>query len=457
MDAMKTTYWRSRLITGGLMLTLGAGSPDANANPSRDGWGFGIADDAGPERAVLSGGGFRRLETKVFRFQVPYNAGYFAAHMDRAAGKIAEARAAGVPSIMVTFGQGAGQSNPPGPADWRTAVRWFLDRFDADVDAWGVANEPNTGWLAGAHSGNPCLLAGYYAALHAELASRGGADLLVSPEWQDEYTCDGRLKRVADLSPGHPDYHPSDSRTTVQHYIDHYTACGGSFGGAVGWHPYGGVKWRSGASTLDLLAHTPSNLPVYLTEVGSVLRYNDCNDPCDPTDDVPCSDCSDRITPEQQEEEVRWLVENLANTHPRIQRVYYYQQRPPGGCTWDSGLEGSGGDLRPAWWRYCSATHNGACDVCTGVHCDDGNTCTTDSCSAGQCAHTFAPACLAPILSLLSGGECGDGAVDEEETCDDGNRVEGDCCSAVCTHEPAGTACGSGCDAGRCNGSGVCQ
>src|SRR2546425_812406 len=85
--------------------------------------------------------------------------------------------------LSVTIGQGAGQSNPPSPADWQTPVRWFLDRFDGDVDIWGVANEPNTGWLAGAHSGNPCLLAGYYAALHAELASRGGVDLLVSPEW----------------------------------------------------------------------------------------------------------------------------------------------------------------------------------------------------------------------------------------------------------------------------------
>lgn len=57
---------------------------------------------------------------------------------------------------------------------------------------------------------------------------------------------------------------------------------------------------------------------------------------------------------------------------------------------------------------------------------------------------------------------CGNGALDPGEACDDGNRTDGDCCSATCGAEPAGSACddgdlcsqSSGCDgAGACAGS----
>ncbi len=41
----------------------------------------------------------------------------------------------------------------------------------------------------------------------------------------------------------------------------------------------------------------------------------------------------------------------------------------------------------------------------------------------------------------LTIGSCGDGLVDSGEACDDGNRVAGDCCSASCELEPAGTVC----------------
>lgn len=57
---------------------------------------------------------------------------------------------------------------------------------------------------------------------------------------------------------------------------------------------------------------------------------------------------------------------------------------------------------------------------------------------------------------------CGNGALDVGESCDDGNRADGDCCSSSCTAEPAGSACSDGdlctqtdaCDdAGACVGS----
>src|SRR2546425_7927501 len=36
---------------------------------------------------------------------------------------------------------------------------------------------------------------------------------------------------------------------------------------------------------------------------------------------------------------------------------------------------------------------------------------------------------------------CGDGTLDPGEQCDDGNNLNGDCCSASCTIQPAGTVC----------------
>src|SRR5262249_26824943 len=54
---------------------------------------------------------------------------------------------------------------------------------------------------------------------------------------------------------------------------------------------------------------------------------------------------------------------------------------------------------------------------------------------------------------------CGNFVVEPGETCDDGNTVAGDCCSATCTVEPAGSACagvGDLCTPGVCDGAGTC-
>ncbi|MDQ3298235.1 MAG: DUF4215 domain-containing protein [Myxococcota bacterium] len=61
-------------------------------------------------------------------------------------------------------------------------------------------------------------------------------------------------------------------------------------------------------------------------------------------------------------------------------------------------------------------------DVDAGEQCDDGNTMNGDGCSAG-CTHEPAPC-------------CGDGHLDAGEACDDGNTTSGDGCSATCTVEP---------------------
>ncbi len=63
---------------------------------------------------------------------------------------------------------------------------------------------------------------------------------------------------------------------------------------------------------------------------------------------------------------------------------------------------------------------------------------------------------------------CGNGITEGDETCDDGNAIDGDCCSTDCTTAaPTGTTCDDGdactpvdqCSAGRCDGGApmVCQ
>ncbi len=54
---------------------------------------------------------------------------------------------------------------------------------------------------------------------------------------------------------------------------------------------------------------------------------------------------------------------------------------------------------------------------------------------------------------------CGNGFLDAFEECDDGNRLDGDCCSAACLTAPPGTACpaGSVCSDAACDAAGVCR
>jgi cysteine-rich repeat protein len=54
---------------------------------------------------------------------------------------------------------------------------------------------------------------------------------------------------------------------------------------------------------------------------------------------------------------------------------------------------------------------------------------------------------------------CGDGVLSDNEACDDGNTVDGDCCSSTCQFEAQGSTCDDG-NAGtsddQCDGTGAC-
>jgi cysteine-rich repeat protein len=66
---------------------------------------------------------------------------------------------------------------------------------------------------------------------------------------------------------------------------------------------------------------------------------------------------------------------------------------------------------------------------------------------------------LARALLADLGWDCGDGVLDTDEQCDDGNTLNGDCCGSTCRWEAPGAACddGDGCIAGEaCDGAGAC-
>jgi cysteine-rich repeat protein len=74
--------------------------------------------------------------------------------------------------------------------------------------------------------------------------------------------------------------------------------------------------------------------------------------------------------------------------------------------------------------------------------CDDGNQVNGDGCDVN-----------------CTPSACGNGVVAPGEQCDDGNTTAGDCCSPTCQFEPSGSACpddGYVCRDDVCDGAGVC-
>jgi cysteine-rich repeat protein len=97
------------------------------------------------------------------------------------------------------------------------------------------------------------------------------------------------------------------------------------------------------------------------------------------------------------------------------------------------------------------------CQPGTAVDCDDGDICTNDSCneSTDACDNIFDPG-NDPSCAV---GACGNGQVEAGEECDDGNTLDGDCCSSTCAFEPLDSPCDDGlfCNIGEaCDGAGAC-
>jgi hypothetical protein len=217
------------LVAAGLLMVatiVSVGStlvlvPSATATPPPTGYGFAYSDDGvivrDPQYVSDPGLGdplyglstsITAFRPKAFRFTVPYNAVEVPAEVDRAKAIINRAKQRGVTEIFVSFRQKAGEFatgwTRPGPQSWRDLIRRFMNvpngtkpdgtpkTIDNDVTMWSPAAQPNdgTGWLsyspvAPSTVERVRLLAGYYKELAAELASRGSADKLVSPEFHD--------------------------------------------------------------------------------------------------------------------------------------------------------------------------------------------------------------------------------------------------------------------------------
>ena len=84
-----------------------------------------------------------------------------------------------------------------------------------------------------------------------------------------------------------------------------------------------------------------------------------------------------------------------------------------------------------------------------GTASDSANFTGTASCSGGPL----------PFSGTMIGSRCGNGHPDPGEQCDDGNFLNGDCCSKTCQFEPSGSGCASAgnfCTSDVCNGAGIC-
>ncbi len=73
---------------------------------------------------------------------------------------------------------------------------------------------------------------------------------------------------------------------------------------------------------------------------------------------------------------------------------------------------------------------------------------------------TLVPTAVPTNAATAAPNRCGDGALGGAEQCDDGNVLDGDCCSAACTFAAPGSVCGDDADActdDRCDASGTCR
>jgi hypothetical protein len=295
----------------------------------RDGQGFALADDAyfgfqGDPAGFLAdaeawyGPSFVALRPAAFRFQISWNAD--PALVERARMLADYVRQRGVTQVVVSFKK----SGPvPDAATYGASIGQVIAQLAPYVDVWGPANEPNLGdtWLprvAGAR-----MLAGYWTQFSAAVDALDPSALTLSPEFVDR----------RDLG-------------SIGRYLGAYVKAGGGFGEIVGWHPYWGTHAMTTSTTDDLLRHAPSDLPVWVTEVGAWGTNAHGSLPVE----------QDEL---EQNRRIGWLANdpNGLAAHPRVMRIHHYHMRDSGQPDWDSALVARDGRRRPAWYTWCYASH----------------------------------------------------------------------------------------------------
>lgn len=120
---------------------------------------------------------------------------------------------------------------------------------------------------------------------------------------------------------------------------------------------------------------------------------------------------------------------------------------------------GTCSNARSAATKLCQSTDTACVSAAQAAFTACKAACAQDAAPALQQCVTDFGACVWKCPNL-SDGPCGNGVGDSGEECDDGNTVNGDCCSAGCKLEPAAAACpddGNGCTDDRCDAQGTCQ
>ena len=110
-------------------------------------------------------------------------------------------------------------------------------------------------------------------------------------------------------------------------------------------------------------------------------------------------------------------------------------------------------------WSYCTDVP-GPESLSAGIHYDCGEVGCSYSAYVNDHTCMMTNYCWSGGVVDPPTGVCGDGTVDANETCDDGNLADGDCCSSSCQLDAPGAACGDGdaCNgAETCDGAGACQ
>jgi hypothetical protein len=312
------------LAIAAALLAAAMSAPPAVGAPTRDGWGFAIADDDwdwnDPGVPPSLNADFAALQPKAFRFQMIWNAADLGWHMDRARAMITHARALGVEQVVVTFKKSVGQDvdpvygSQPTPDGYAEHVSEVVRQLGPGVDVWGPANEPNRGeaWLPGVPGAQ--LLAGYQAKLEEIVAEWDPTASTTSPDFVDR----------SDLG-------------TIGAYVNAYEQAGGGWGDYVAFHPYWGLHNESTQTTLDVIGLAPPGADVWITEAGAFGRSP--------------SGIHDSFA--LQNDKVWWLADTLAAL-PEVKRVHYYHMRGNPLSAWDTGLTDVFGNRRPAWNSWCA-------------------------------------------------------------------------------------------------------